>query len=122
MSDLQAAAERLRRLYAPISNEKLSDIYEATEFKTALELSFEDERAVVTASLAEHDPAPLTADAMTAAGWVRHDGGYWRHSSLGERIYFVEWSGGWNLKIESGANIRTLGELRRLMGLLGGEG
>jgi len=91
VSDLQAAAERLRR-------------YQVGD------------------NLAEHDPAPLTAEAMTAAGWVRRDGGYWHHPAFGERIYFVEWSGGWNLKIESGANLRTLGELRRLVGLLGGEG
>jgi hypothetical protein len=63
--DVQAAAERLRRLYN--ANDSYAEVYGVEQ--TGAGLQQRDEQAVVAAYLALHDPTPLDETWLRAVGF-----------------------------------------------------
>jgi hypothetical protein len=118
--DVQAAAERLRRLYN--ANDSYAEVYGVEQ--TGAGLQQRDEQAVVAAYLALHDPTPLDETWLRAVGFVavESDMGprYHDHYELGKlNLWEFNDTGEWLVNGADWMGLRTRGALRMLCAALG---
>jgi hypothetical protein len=123
MSDsVQAAAERLRRLYN--ANDSYAEVYGVEQ--TGAGLQQRDEQAVVAAYLALHDPTPLDETWLRAVGFeVDVRDGRAPSMFLDRLRISLKWKQ-WTTWLKTGVNdwitmsvVATRGDVRRLCDALG---
>jgi hypothetical protein len=135
-NDVQAAAERLRRLYN--ANDSYAEVYGVEQ--TGAGLQQRDEQAVVAAYLALHDPTPLDEAWLKAVGFKRvrttGDVSAYRTGPQHASLHVVSGYGGkdwWAMVVKFPADIQsdagkyphfdkrlsTRGDVRRLCAALG---
>jgi len=131
MADVNAAADRLRRVEA---GEPIPRVY-AANLPRAYDALREDERAVIAARLAEVDPAPVTPDRLAAAGWkesTRYPGLYLFTAPAGDAdgysasltirpdgrcLEYSGWLGNNNVRASVVSSMGQLARLVRAMGV-----